>query len=99
MEKTSTHEGLSEMAIEIVSRKKPKIGKNGKTENKNATKLTSDGKHSNGTNGHSKNGNGVSKNGNGAAKNGNGISKNGNGNGSGLAKTDKLLVKNVKTKV
>src|SRR5688572_18509165 len=64
MEKKSTHEGLSEMAMEIVSRKKPPVAKNGKTASKNGHL-------------HHKNGDGqtavdsaVSKNGNGQIKSG-----------------------------
>src|SRR5436189_5656597 len=43
MEKSSTHEGLSEMAMEILSRKKPKVSKNGKSEHKNGKSISKNG--------------------------------------------------------
>src|SRR5687768_4671502 len=57
MEKSSTHQGLSEMAMEILSRKKPKIPKHGKSESKTGKAISKNG-HA-----ESKNGNDVSKNG------------------------------------
>src|SRR4051812_21221518 len=70
MEKNSNLDGLSEMAIEIVSRKKPQAGKDGKNLSKNGS-----GAH--------KNGNGIHKNGDEASTMTNGHSKN---NGAGKEK-------------
>jgi HAMP domain-containing protein/signal transduction histidine kinase/CheY-like chemotaxis protein len=43
MEKSSTHEGLSDMAMEILGRKKPKVSKNGKSEHKNGKSISKNG--------------------------------------------------------